>query len=105
MVTMSPNSHRTKDVFQGIVTCSPEKEKGPPGENCDLQPLRWLEMVKHSNFSAFNTCHTKKVQEQLLVKLFYAFNSKEIEVTLTTTNVSMATLKEVKDTLFYTFRG
>ena len=37
--------------------------------------------------------------------MFKAFNSNRIEVTLTSTNIAMAMLKEVKDTLFSTFRG
>ena len=60
-------------------------------------------MVQTLASLAFYKSHTKNVEEHLLVHMFIGFNNKQIEVTLTSTNVAMATLKEVKDTLFLTF--
>ena len=61
-------------------------------------------MVETFPSLAFYKSYTKNVEEYLLVQMFIDFNNKQIEVTLTSTNVAMATLKEVKDT-FFTFWG
>ena len=63
-------------------------------------------MVKHSNLwhSIPVTLRTFTV-DKTFSKGVLAFNSKPIEVTLTSTNFTMATLKEVKDTRFFIFRG
>ena len=65
--------------------------------------LKWLVMVQTLPSLAFYKSHTKNVEQYHLVQMFIGFNNKQIVVTLTSTNIAMATLKEVKDTLFLTF--